>query len=502
MEHMDRFVAENTGERQQSDSSAELEGMIKIFKDGTIEILNKDLIKGEKAKGVVALGGNVLLEAWKDSQTGNYNNTLRTLAIGSTALIPYGGIFISPMLGLLWPENVPPQDQMMSQLVADMAVMMDDKIDEYDIDSIRQAWKALMDLQVKFENSVNKKGAGRNEKIQAANVKYAGDINNKYNELVSLCQKSSRKVIELPMFTTIACAHVQFLKFMERNARTHPRIKMDAEQYQIYFEADLVTLPPVYAAHVMKTYQEGRSQAYAKVTKLVEGKRTRNYDSQKALKLWTSYTKFYDTAYSVRAFWDIVDLPSFNKATTGWLQEGPYYCYLVKGQKQTGWFKYQGKWYYASEEGQMVTGWFKADGKSYFASPKAKDTFKEGEMVTGWLNDYYGYGTLGDEATQTNFGIYTAGDRREIWYYLSPKGYMSDKFKEGEMVTGWFQIDEKWYFANLQPRSGSRIIFDSFRLPRGEIPVVFEGNGSLITDAKVEIDGKLYSFDKDGKMTG
>ncbi|MGQ4671878.1 hypothetical protein ACUIJ5_27660 (plasmid) [Bacillus toyonensis] len=71
----------------------------------------EELLTMDNLKKVGTLSGDVLKVAYKDAHenNGNYNNTFRTLAMSGTALIPYGGVIISPLIGLLWPENVEAQ---------------------------------------------------------------------------------------------------------------------------------------------------------------------------------------------------------------------------------------------------------------------------------------------------------------------------------------------------------------------------------------------------------
>ncbi|MED2754654.1 insecticidal delta-endotoxin Cry8Ea1 family protein [Bacillus thuringiensis] len=95
--------------------------------------------------------------------------------------------------------------------------------------------------------------------------------------------------------------------------------------------------------------------------------------------------------------------------------------------------------------------WQQKDGKTYYFSPIKTDKFEEGEMVTGWFRD-------DDERT----------------YYFSP--IKTDKFEEGEMITGWFQDDdEKTYYFNPTD-------IDKFE------------EGEMMTGWFQDDDGKIYYF--------
>ncbi|MDA2139102.1 hypothetical protein PDN64_13315 [Bacillus cereus group sp. Bc256] len=80
----------------------------------------------------------------------------------------------------------------------------------------------------------------------------------------------------------------------------------------------------------------------------------------------------------------------------------------------------------------MMTEWvLSGRSKYYYLSTTENmknskgEIFKKGQMITGWLQD------------------------KEAFYYLSPKqttGYRSMPIAEGEMVINWFEIDGRWYY--------------------------------------------------------
>ncbi|MBJ8025934.1 insecticidal delta-endotoxin Cry8Ea1 family protein [Bacillus cereus] len=130
----------------------------------------------------------------------------------------------------------------------------------------------------KFEDSVNNKSVGSAfySSIQTENIEAA------FDNLVKFCEKESQEIAELPLFTTIATAHVQFSNFMEKNAVTHPRIKMTKEGYQRYFESDLKTLPSQYADYVMNVQKKTHEKIYSQIEEVVKGRQTGNGDTLKA----------------------------------------------------------------------------------------------------------------------------------------------------------------------------------------------------------------------------
>lgn len=482
--------------------------VFKVERDGTIKILKKNLFTKGNLKSVLSLSGKVLTDLYKDAHdnNGNFNNTFRTLTMGVTALIPYGGALISPLIGLLWPENVPNQNNQIEHMVKELTAMMDEKIENYDREGLQQQVKSLMDTLHKFQDSVNDKPESISEydSIQVANITYADIINTKFKELIELSRKKSLKVAELPIFTVVAIAHLHFLHFMKKNAEKNPRIKMDPEHLRRYFLNDLNKITNDYVAHITNTYKEGHKKAYTKITEV----RYDSNDFPKMMNLWNNYKSFYFSTFDNQSFWDVVDVPTLKKDTAGWLPEGPNWYYLEKGAKKTGWLQDGDKWYYLKSQGHMRIGWFQVGDKWYFFSPKKTDKFAQGQMVTGWAKDHEGYGTLDDDATQYCLNIYTY-EVEDRWYYFSPenntKNYAGNTFNQGQMVTDWFQLEGKWYYASPDGQTrGLRYKFDiNHDIRHSYFPVEFNKKGQVVIDAKVEItnsDGstKEYIFDPNG----
>ena len=81
-----------------------------------------------------------------------------------------------------------------------------------------------------------------------------------------------------------------------------------------------------------------------------------------------------------------------------------------------------GKWYYYNPTGSKHTGWL-ADGKNSYLFDS------NGQMITGWFYD----SSIGK------------------WYYFNK----SSDGVEGQLRTGWFKSNEKWYY--LDPNNGTMV---------------------------------------------
>ena len=133
--------------------------------------------------------------------------------------------------------------------------------------------------------------------------------------------------------------------------------------------------------------------------------------------------------------------------TTGWVQEGGSYCYVLEdGSRATGWQQIGSDWYLFSDSGVMQTGWQESYGNWYYFGT-------DGAMKTGWqkMNDkWFYFGTDGILQTE-----WQKIDKK--WYYFGKDGEMQTKWKQiegawyyfgkdGIMQTGWQMIDGQWYY--------------------------------------------------------
>ena len=217
-----------------------------------------------------------------------------------------------------------------------------------------------------------------------------------------------------------------------------------------------------------------------------------------------------------------------------------WYYFGTAGKYTTGWKSINGAWYYFNDEGVMQHGWFDDDNKdaTYYLGDE-----NDGAMKTSWQ-----YLEERDDDDDT-----TSPSDSDVWYYFGSNGKMvSGQVKkvngkyyafndEGKMLTGWvdtetgtapnaIEDDERSSSLNIANvryfnEDGSRAskwlkvstlddidsnkwyYFSSGKAyyagNKGTIIGYKTTNGVMDTDkpiAKVTIDGKIYAFDKNGKM--
>ena len=148
--------------------------------------------------------------------------------------------------------------------------------------------------------------------------------------------------------------------------------------------------------------------------------------------------------------------------------------------KKTGWVSQKRaagsgslkRWFYVKKGGVCAAGWKKISGKWYYFA----NTLDESYM-------YYGYGAMIDVPSATVDGIVYAFNNSGT--LVSKTGWVSIKYgdrtywfyvkKGGICKIGWHKDGKKWYY--------------------------FQDYGPMICNASLLIEGKTYTFDKNGVCT-
>lgn len=476
MEHTNKNI--NKAQQVSSDSLGASGGTnsqdFEKLMDGLIKSVNSEGFNLKNKKELILLGGDTLKSAYKDAHenSGNFNNTARTIAMGATALIPYGGAFISPLLGLLWPENVPNSENLIEKMKNELVKMMDEKIQDFDLDILRTDTKHLKKQLVEFENIINGKKTesfytGSIEETHRADVL---QMNSDFDKLLNRSRKENRLIAELPIFTIVAVAYLEFLHFMEKNAKS-TLLKFDSTTINEKFISPLPIRRTEYLNHVKKTYEEGNKE-FEKKMKIIAIKvlGKNNPKPQDNLDRMTDVIadlrkqkKAFEHSISLRDFdKEIKEATDFMNEYAGLLHQKNQFYNNTWGNeafrlmvKVGGWVKENGKWYCFDENGNMLTELNQFGDKWYYFSPEKTNKFEKGQMVTGWLS------FSADSAMSM---ILVIGLRNHI----SPDAII----KKNEEL-------------KKQP-AGTKIW------------VYFSPGGQSISNTKQTIDGKMYEFDKFG----
>lgn len=333
----------------------------------------------------------------------------RTLAIGSSALVPVGGVFVSPLLELLWPNTQTDPKVLIDELEKKLST----KITDINREGLTAHYQSLSTLLKQFQDSVNNTSTSGvyYDSIQAANAQVARDINQEFNKLIGACKIPTLQTELLPLYTATAAAHLEFLKFIEKNWQ-HPRIQMDAEAFKRYITPTFKKARADYIKYIQETYKQGEKKIYDEMEKEINAAKSQNLvpggtkitdesviinslqaqinQKQDEVNLLKKINQPYSDASEKKSkieaylidyknlVWKkntyiqtTVQNPAFSQlAQWGQVEENEnMYYYNADGKKQTDWQQIGDKWYYFST----------ADNTTNLKG----DTFKKEEMVVG-----------------------------------------------------------------------------------------------------------------------
>ncbi|HHK5542556.1 hypothetical protein COC60_06505 [Bacillus thuringiensis] len=436
--------------------------VIEILADESIRLLNEHAFDSTIAKTITSLGGKALKDLYKDAHKNevSWNNTFKNLTVAVTALIPYGGSFVSAMIGVIWPDEVIDNDNQATNIMDQFADLMNEKIENYDRQSIKVALKALQHELKLLDASLNGKSISESyygsDSPEEHNRSRARIIHSKFKDLILQCSKEGYEEPELPLYTAVATTHILFLRCIEKHG-LGPRLQFHNSSYNEFMK-DLKEFPDKYIKHIKETYPQG---------------------SSKLSKEPTLVPKYYAETKGNKAFWMAV-----KRNTLIPQQNGKWYYLDQDGKMRTGWVKTGGfimddhgqlemhqpdAYYYFSpnniDKGQMVIGWFTdADGRTYYLTPEETQKFYKGQMVEEFVeigkgkwfyfnpldisrlapNGYDNLPEAGKNMLKDTFGITKSvlrGEQRTEWvhyngewYYCSPE--KNNRFDKGQMVTG------------------------------------------------------------------
>ncbi|MBP5254127.1 MAG: hypothetical protein J6Z23_01920 [Lachnospiraceae bacterium] len=135
------------------------------------------------------------------------------------------------------------------------------------------------------------------------------------------------------------------------------------------------------------------------------------------------------------------------------LINGKYYRFNSNGAMTTGWWQFRGSWFYFGDDGAMVTGWKQIEGEWYYFS-------ESGVMAVGWITvngkTYYFKKSGAMAHSEYYDGLWLNADGSQTYPYQA-------QWKENSK--GWWYGDASGWYAK---------------------------NGTY------KIDGKSYTFDKNG----
>ncbi|HDR6245753.1 TPA: hypothetical protein QCU24_003515 [Bacillus cereus] len=484
------------------------------------------------------------------SDNADLNNFFRAVVIAGTDFMPYG-MFVSPLISLLWPEN---KADDLGKLKQELQKYVVDQIDDEQLKYLNGEFRSLAKDLITLANAVNEPNSEHaDDKTKNQLGSWAVGIEQAFGRILEHTSDAGHKETNLPLYTKVAIAHIQFLKSIQTHS-AKMNITNESLQ-QLYTKQGVNTLVNSYVEHIMQTYDHSKDQYIEKISNVPSFKLKLDDEKNQVKDLENRRNEAKNEVSNLEK---AMLLPGRSAARNAELKEAKdklqvltnavqSYNSLSKLYKLTlgdptiqdlatgTWVQKSGKWHFIDKHKKDVTGWILHGNTKYYLSPtngtknSAGETFKQGEMITGKIEidneTYYfkpetgemaiGLTTIGNtkyyfspvynmknhDSKTFNKGQMMTGwvqfknidEKTKDYYYFSPNDdttndYQKGKtFKKGEMWTGWLQDHNKWYYMNKGERSGRDI-------------------GIMLHDENIDLDNgkgvkKWYKFNYEGVCT-
>ena len=126
----------------------------------------------------------------------------------------------------------------------------------------------------------------------------------------------------------------------------------------------------------------------------------------------------------------------------------------------------------------MLTGWVLAGGNYFYLRPKREGKHAQGTLLEGELKGYAGND-----------------------YYLVKSGE-DRRYQTGQMLTGWRQAGDDYYWYNMKATSASPLgaMYKNKWLSLKEADYYFKSDGKMAKNETLTINGKKYTFGSTGYL--
>ncbi|RBP25772.1 MULTISPECIES: insecticidal delta-endotoxin Cry8Ea1 family protein [Bacillus] len=220
--------------------------------------MNKFNAEMTNLKSVGKFTGTTMSEIYKFANKGpeQFNDTLRAITIASTDLIPYGGMFIAPLISAIWPETNGIQSQL-NALREDLTKLVTNEIDNEQLNFLNSEFKTLIDLQTDLEHAINADNSqNTDENTKNQRGAWANGIEQSFRRLLDHTSSDKHKITNLPIYTKVALAHLLFLDSLNNKAVSSKMNITEQSLKELYTKDGVKTLANDYVLHIMKTYYD------------------------------------------------------------------------------------------------------------------------------------------------------------------------------------------------------------------------------------------------------
>jgi len=356
-------------------------------------VINYDKKTGKK---LVANSVADILKAAGSTEGLDLNNFFRSMVMTGTDFMPFG-MFVSPIIGLLWQEN---KGDALQKLEDKLKRYVLDEIDKDQLNYLQGEFNSLNEDLKTLESAVNEKDSQHaDDKTKNQLGSWTVGIEQTFGKILGHTSDAKHKVTNLPLYTKVAIAHIQFLQSVQQHA-DKMNITQDSLR-QLYTKEGLNTLINSYVEHINETYDNAKDQYIEKINKVpsftinlgntqgqVTDLKTRKNNAQAKLDarirvlrtnpamVWTNDSEYNKYTAEVNQLNDAIT--AYEKLAK--FYEGSVGDPTIQDLAQGKWVQQSnGKWHYVDKDGKFVTGWVFYQGKKYFLAA-------EGDMVTGKKN--------------------------------------------------------------------------------------------------------------------
>ncbi|WP_410993502.1 insecticidal delta-endotoxin Cry8Ea1 family protein [Bacillus cereus] len=456
-------------------------------------------ITPEFLKGSISTTGVVLKQIYSDAYSKDFNNASRELAVSLTALIPYGGSIASPLLALIWPENVG------NSQMKKIEKLIDAKIIKYDITTLKIEYNNLMTRQIAYEKSMTEPNIDKNtRKTNAINAQ------NAFTDMIAESNKSKElELAELPVYTTVAAAHIAFLKSMQVQ-QTRSAAGIDQGTINSNFNSgNLTDQIAIYTKHIQDVYDKREKEIFKQIEDIgkpfggsisinnyqtvltnkynaIAANRSGN-DGIEHLKdslvkakrqceeLSTELKALYDQTLGNAAFITMLGQWKKDTKTNKW-------SYIdTKGETKTDWLRLGDKWYYLSKGTN-------GDTKNLEGA-----TFAKGEMVTGTMNlsgkTYY----FNSDGEMIDYNSSSMNRTYKVVAKLDSSKVLDNDFNHDRLSLLWNDNggdNQKWFLQYNTDKKAYKII--NQQAPHDELAVNGQDNTVFATDDRNDSSDLRY----------
>ncbi|MEC5308621.1 insecticidal delta-endotoxin Cry8Ea1 family protein [Bacillus thuringiensis] len=212
----------------------------------------------DKLKPVGKFMGTTIIELIKYANKGpeQMNDTLRAITMASIEVIPYGGMFIAPLIGAIWPQTNGINSQL-NALREDLTKLVTNEIDKEQLNFLNSEFKTLIDLQTDLEHAINtdnSQNVDDNTKNQRG--AWANGIEQSFRRLLDHTSSDKHKITNLPIYTKVALAHLLFLESLNNKAVSSKMNITEQSLKELYTKDGVKTRANDYVLHIMKTYHD------------------------------------------------------------------------------------------------------------------------------------------------------------------------------------------------------------------------------------------------------